>query len=167
MDYIEKCPGPLLVKFNSKRTPVNLCEVDNQFIEKCHVKFAFKFNLLPSNLKKRQPHSQNTELFSSFTPKRRLVPLLIRRCPSAQPQIGNEWTAYEPKPRTLQLLPAELETQNGSVAEESLHGTATAHGATEINRISPVLSCCMSCNTCNQFYESESNYDFWNACGNK
>ena len=36
MDCIEKRPGPLRVKFNSKRTPIKLCEVDNQFMGKRH-----------------------------------------------------------------------------------------------------------------------------------
>ena len=37
VEIIEKRPGPLRIKFNPKRTPINLSEVDYQFIEKYHV----------------------------------------------------------------------------------------------------------------------------------
>ena len=37
VEIIEKRPGPLRIKFNPKRTLINLSEVDYQFIEKRHV----------------------------------------------------------------------------------------------------------------------------------
>ena len=40
VEIIEKRPGPLRIKFNPKRTLINLSEVDYQFIEKRHVRLS-------------------------------------------------------------------------------------------------------------------------------
>ena len=76
MDCIEKRPGPLRVKFTSRRTPINLCEVDNQSIEKRHVNLPN----LPS--KRSRPDEESAS--SEVSELRRLLAVATARADQEQ-----------------------------------------------------------------------------------